>query len=76
MQYPFLCTVCQLCTVGFLVSQLNFRVTYLLDYGLKARISKVRDLMPPAGCDPENEQALPLLLEEPTVFQVVAASTE
>lgn len=43
---------------------------------LKTRISKVRDFILPAECDPVSEQALSLLLEDPIVFQIMIASTE
>lgn len=43
----------------------------ILDYGLKASISGMRDFILLAGYDPVNEQVLPLLLEETIIFQIM-----
>jgi len=56
--------------------KLCFSQCNLLVSGFKARISKVRDFVLPAGWDTVNEQAVPLLLEEPIVSQVLTAGTE
>lgn len=79
MQYPCLCTVFYLLTVGFLVSQSDFYFfppRTVSDCGLTARISKVSDCFLLAGFDLVHEEVLFPLLEEPTLFQFMTASTE